>query len=219
MASLTPQQLAQMFAGNGPMAMPSYTMDDIYGGILPSMGGGNPALNAINAATPTAPMAPASWMAYEGGVPVASSVGGAAMPPVPRARPANAPTRLDMAAINAPMAAAQPVTRVSGQMQPESSGGLLDLLLGKSKNGMPGLLGLLGGPQQGGLLQMLLSGARKPAAAAPGVQRPMTSAQRYAAANSGPGSVAAMELLHSGASRNPQSGGPASGGEYASGGR
>lgn len=216
--ALTPEQIRQMYAGNGPMAMPAYTMDDIYGGILPSMGGGNSALNAINAATPTAPMAPASWMAYEG-VPVASSVGGAAMPPVPRARPANAPTRLDMAAINAPMAAAQPVTRVSGQMQPESSGGLLDLLLGKSKNGMPGLLGLLGGPQQGGLLQMLLSGARKPAAAAPGAQRPMTSAQRYAAANSGPGSVAAMELLHSGASRNPQSGGPASGGEYASGGR
>lgn len=34
-----------------------------------------------------------------------------------------------------------------------------------------------------------------------------------------PGSVAAMELKHSGASRNPQSGGPAAGGEYASGGR
>jgi len=217
--AFTAEQIARAFAQNGGL-VPSagFNPSGIYENVLPSMGGGNSALNAINAVTPTAPMPPAAWMAYEGGAPVASSVGGAPMPPVPRGRPANAPTRLDMAAINAP-AAAQPVTRVTGQMQPESSGGLLDMLFGKSKNGMPGLLGLLGGPQQGGLLQMLLSGARKPAAAAPGVQRPMTSAQRYAAANAGPGSVAAMELLHSGASRNPQSGGPASGGEYASGGR
>lgn len=44
-----------------------------------------------------------------------------------------------------------------------------------------------------------------------------SSAQAYAAANAGPGSVAAMERQHSGGST--YSGGPASGGEYASGGR
>lgn len=220
--ALTPEQIRQMYAGNGPMAMPSYNMQDIYGGILPSMGGGNPALNAINAATPTAPMAPAGWMAYEGGVPVASSVGGAAMPPVPRVRPANAPTRLDMAAINAP----QGVMRVSGKMEQSNplasllgGGGLLSLLTGPTKNGLPGLAGLLGGPQQGGILQMLFGKQAPKASPVMAAPAALTSAQRYALANSGPGSVAAMELLHSGQSRNPQSGGPAGGGEYASGGR
>lgn len=44
--------------------------------------------------------------------------------------------------------------------------------------------------------------------------KPVTSAQRYAAASGGPGSVSAMELWHGGGSRNPQSGGPAAGGDY-----
>lgn len=226
MASLTPQQLAQMFAGSGPMAMPSTTLDDIYGGILPSMGGGNPALNAINSATPRTPMQPASWMAYEGGVPVASSVGGAAMPPMPQRRPGNAPTRMDIAAMGAQPgpAMAPAVSRVAGRMEPQGlgggllgGGGLLSLLMGQSKNGLPGLAGLLGGPQQGGLLQMLF-GNKQGAPAAP-LRQPgaLTSAQRYDALNSGPGSVAAMELQHSGQSRSPQSGGPAAGGEYGGG--
>jgi len=187
---------------------------------LNTYAGANPALSAIKAATPTGNMAPAGWMSYQGGVPVAAAGGGAAMPPVPQRRPESAPTRMDTAA----MGATPSVNRVTGKMEQSNplaglfgGGGLLGLLTGPAKNGLPGLAGLLGGPQQGGLLQMLLSGARKPAAAAPGVQRPMTSAQRYTEANSGPGSVAAMELLHSGASRNPQSGGPAGGGEYGGG--
>jgi len=70
------------------------------------------------------------------------------------------------------------------------------------------LLNLFGGKgRPGGLMDLM---AKMPA---------MNAAQRYAAANSGPGSVAAMELKHSGASRNPQSGSPAGTREYASGGR
>lgn len=42
----------------------------------------------------------------------------------------------------------------------------------------------------------------------------LSPSQAYAAANSGPGSVAAMELWHGGGSSNPQSGGPAVGGSY-----
>lgn len=160
---------------------------------LRTYGSGNPALNAIKAATPAGSMAPASWMAYQGGAPVASS-----MPPMPRSRPPSAPSRMDMAAINAPSIRPQPVTRVTGQMKPETGGGLLALLLGKSKNGLPGLAGLLGGPQQGGLLQMLLG--RNPASTTTAARAPaaLTPAQQYAMANSGPGSVAAMEAQHSG---------------------
>lgn len=185
------------------------SIDDIIGGSFESLGlprlsqseqlqwlkdysSSNSALRAINAATPSGEMAPASWMAYQGGVPVSAS-----MPPLPRVRPGNAPTSIDMAAINAPRISPQPVTRVTGQMKPGGSGGLLDLIFGPSKNGLPGLAGLLGGPQQGGLLQMLLGGG-KHTAGLPRQAPAMTSAQKYAALNSGPGSVSAMEAKHSG---------------------
>jgi len=186
---------------------------------LNTYAGANPALSAIKAATPTGNMAPAGWMSYQGGVPVAAS--GGAMPPLPQSRPASAPTRMDMAA----MGATPSVNRVSGRMEQTNplasllgGGGLLELLTGPSKNGLGGLPGLLGGPQQGGILQMLFGGGKN-TAGLPRQAPAMTPAQKYAALNSGPGSVAAMERLHSGQSRNPQSGGPASGGEYASGGR
>jgi hypothetical protein len=224
---------------------------------LNTYAGANPALSAIKAATPTGNMAPAGWMSYQGGVPVAAAGGGAAMPPVPQRRPESAPTRMDTAA----MGATPSVNRVTGKMEQSNplaglfgGGGLLGLLTGPAKNGLPGLAGLLGGPQQGGLLQMLLSGGRQQqptaggtAARGPAVttvgralgtngyvyglgsngkysqqgQSPalagLTPSQQYSALTGGPGSVAAMELLHSGASRNPQSGGPAGGGEYGGG--
>ena len=66
------------------------------------------------------------------------------------------------------------------------------------------ILSMFGGKQGAGGLMGLMGQSR---------------AQQYAAANRGPGSVAEMERRHSGASRSPQSGGPAGGGEYASGGR
>lgn len=187
---------------------------------LNTYAGANPALSAIRAATPSGNMAPASWNAYQGVAPVASSVGGSPMPDLPQSRPASAPTRIDTAA----MGASPSISRVSGKMEQNNplaglfGGGLLSLLTGPSKNGLGGLAGLLGGPQQGGILQTLFGGG-KSTAGLPRQPAAMTSAQRYAALNSGPGSVAAMERLHSGQSRNPQSGGPASGGEYASGGR
>lgn len=97
---------------------------------------------------------------------------------LPRPRPGNAPTSIDMAAING-----QPgVTRVSSAMQPaQQNGGLLELLFGQSKNRQGGLMGLLGGPQQGGLLQLLMGG-KKPAMAAQ-TPRGLTPSQSYAAAN------------------------------------
>lgn len=99
---------------------------------------------------------------------------------------------------SAPAAAPPQPAQASGRMRfnplfGTPIGALLNMFGGKGRPG--GLIGLM---------------AKMPA---------MNAAQRYAAANSGPGSVAAMELKHSGASRNPQSGGPAVGGEYASGGR
>lgn len=163
--AMTAQQIRQMYGGSGPMAMPAYTMDDIYGGIFPSMGGGNPALNAINAASPIAPdAAPASWSAYDvaTGATLPPALGVA--PPLPRRRPPGAPTTLDLAAINA-VTPERPVASVAGKLKPQTGGGLLSLLTGGSKNGLPGLAGLLGGPEQGGLLQMLMGGRQAPVAA------------------------------------------------------
>jgi hypothetical protein len=105
--------------------------------------------------------------------------------PLPRPRPWEAPTSMDVASAYAPAApvnpavaaatgATNPVTNVTGQMKPAQSGGLLDLLFGPSKNGMSGLLGLLGGPQAGGLLGMLSQGQGQgaaPAAAPPEAKR------------------------------------------------
>lgn len=216
--ALSAQQLQQIFAGGMTPSTPN--MNTIYGGVLPSMGGGNPALNGINAAAPTNSSGPASWMAYEGGVPVGSSVGGAAMPPMPRPRPGGAPSTIDMAAINGRPQGAPAVNSVTGQMQPGGgNSGLLSLLFGNSKNGLPGLAGLLGGPQQGGLLQMLFGGNRSkaaaPAAAYPARPAPLTGTARVAASlGLNPGSVAATEAWHGGGSSNPQSGGPAVGGSY-----
>lgn len=216
--ALSAQQLQQIFSGGMTPSTPN--MNSIYGGVLPSLGGGNPALNAINAAAPTNSSRPASWMAYEGGVPVGSSVGGAGMPQMPQPRPGGAPTSIDMAAINGQPQGHPAINSVTGQMkQGGSPGGLLSLLLGSSKNGLPGLAGLLGGPQQGGLLQMLLGGnrggARAPTAAYPARPSPLTGTARVAASlGLNPGSVAATEAWHGGGSSNPQSGGPAVGGSY-----
>jgi hypothetical protein len=163
----------------------------------------NPALTAYNTAA-TAPAAAQPQLATS--VPTMS---------------AYAPQQSTSPAVAAATAAGgSPVTSVTGQMKPTGLGGfdLMSLFTGPSKNGLGGLPGLLGGPQQGGILQMLFGGGKN-TAGLPRQAPAMTSAQKYAALNSGPGSVAAMERLHSGQSRNPQSGGPASGGEYASGGR
>lgn len=199
--AFTAEQIARAFSQNGGL-VPSagFNGSSVYDGII-APSGNNAALAEIERALANAPaerwavdangqrIDPIGYVPTTGGGSL-----GSAMPPMPRPRPGNAPTRMGMAAINAPQA----VSRVTGQMQPESGGGLLDLLLGKSKNGLPGLAGLLGGPQQGGLLQMLLGGGRKPTAAVAPAARPLTSAQKYAIANSGPGSVAAMEAKHSG---------------------
>ena len=261
--AFTAEQIARAFAQSGGL-VPSagFNGSSVYDGII-APSGNNAALAEIERSLANAPaerwavdkngqrIDPIGYVPTSGGAPVAST-----MPPVPRSRPASAPTRLDMAAINAP----QDVTRVSGKMEQSNplaglfgGGGLLGLLTGPAKNGLPGLAGLLGGPQQGGLLQMLLSGGRQQpttggtAARGPAVttvgralgtngyvyglgsngkysqqgQSPalagLTPSQQYSALTGGPGSVAAMELLHSGASRNPQSGGPAGGGEYGGG--
>ena len=159
----------------------------------------SPGLTAYNTAA-TAPRPPA------GSVPTMSAY-----------MPEQAPSP----ALAAATAAGGPqITSVTGRMKPQGWGGfdLMSLFTGPSKNGLGGLAGLLGGPQQGGILQTLFGGG-KSTAGLPRQPQAMTSAQKYAALNSGPGSVSAMELKHSGRSRNPQSGGPASGGEYASGGR
>lgn len=55
---------------------------------------------------------------------------------------------------------ANPVTNVTASMKPQGGGGLLDLIFGPSKNGLGGLPGLMGGPQQGGILQMLFGGGK-----------------------------------------------------------
>ena len=96
-------------------------------------------------------------------------------------------------------AGGSPVTSVTGQMKPTGLGGfdLMSLFTGPSKNGLGGLPGLLGGPQQGGILQMLFGGGKN-TAGLPRQAPAMTSAQKYAALNSGPGSVSAMEAKHSG---------------------
>jgi len=119
--------------------------------------------------------------------------------PLPRIRPAWAPSVIDLAAIsqqpakgsldellayakampdkyavpatNATAGVAKPVTNVTAPLKAQPGGGLLDLIFGPSKNGQRGLAGLLGGPQAGGLFGML----SEPRAATP--------AQAYAAAN------------------------------------
>lgn len=163
----------------------------------------NPTLSAYNTAAAAPPVAKS---------PMASSV------PM---MTAYAPQQAQSPAVAAATAAGgQPITSVTGQMKPTGWGGfdLMSLFTGPSKNGLSGLPGLLGGPQQGGILQMLFGGG-KSTAGLPRQPRALTSAEKYAALNSGGGSVSAMERWHGGGSRNPQSGGPASGGEYASGGR
>lgn len=170
MAQLTDQQLAQLFSGNGSMAMPGYSMEDIYGGILPSMGGGNPALNAINAASPGISSGrPASVSAYDvgpgGTVPVSSGV-----PSLPRSRPGYAPTRMDMAAITdrplAPTGLATNAVASKMGFNPlfgRPAGSVLSLLGGKvqlpqsgGQGGVLGLLrGLLSGNQGAGALPRL----------------------------------------------------------------
>lgn len=68
----------------------------------------------------------------------------------------------DATAINpAVVAATNPATpnaNVTASMKPRGHGGLLDLIFGPSKNGLSGLPGLVGGPNQGGILQMLFGG-------------------------------------------------------------
>lgn len=224
--AFTAEQIARAFAQSGGL-VPSagFNGSSVYDGII-APSGNNAALAEIERSLANAPAQ--RWAVDANGqridpigyVPT-GGVATATMPPTPRARPANAPTRLDMAAING---AGQPVTRVTGQMQPESGGGgLLELLMGKSKNGLPGLWGLLGGPQQGGLLQMLLrgNGGAAPRVAAPAIAKPTLTGTARVASNLGldPGSVAAMEAWHGGGSSNPQSGGPAGTREYATGGR
>jgi hypothetical protein len=125
--------------------------------------------------------------------------------PLPRPRPWEAPTSIDVASAYAPAApvnpavaaatgAASPVANVTGQMKPAQGGGLLDLLFGPSKNGMSGLLGLLGGPQAGGLLGMLMQ--QRPAAAS--APRSVTPSQAYALANSAARERAGALIGHSG---------------------
>lgn len=68
-------------------------------------------------------------------------------------------------AVAAATSAGNPVTNVTGKMQPTNrGGGLAELLFGPSKNGMSGLAGLLGGPGAGGLMGQMTSssGAREP---------------------------------------------------------
>lgn len=182
--ALTAQQIRQMFSGTD-MSPNTVDTNSFYQGVLPSMGGGNAALNAYNAAASTPPQLPAPTMAYA---------------PQPRTTPALT------AATTAGEASSAPVSRVSGAMKRNGpldgllgGGGLLSLLTGPSKNNMPGLAGFLGGPEQGGLLQMLFGGNKLGAKALP-MKPPgaLTPAQKYALANSGPGSVAAMEAKHSG---------------------
>jgi hypothetical protein len=130
--------------------------------------------------------------------------------PLPRPRPWEAPTSIDVASAYAPAVpvnpvnpavaaaagAANPVTNVTGQMKPAQSGGLLDLLFGPSKNGMSGLLGLLGGPQAGGLLGMLMQ--QRPSAPATAAPRSVTPSQAYALANSAARERAGALIGHSG---------------------
>ena len=218
--ALSAQQLQQIFAGGMTPSAPN--MNSIYGGVLPSMGGGNPALNGINAAAPTNSSGPASWMAYEGGVPVGSSVGGAAMPPMPRPRPGNAPTSIDMAAINRPpgltgmVPGAIPVPRATAAPTGYHLGdGLISLLTGGKAKDLTGLFGI---PDQGGLLQLLFGGNRQGAAAVvPARARPtpLTGTARVAASMGlDPGSVSAMEAWHGSGPGSATGGGPAVGGSY-----
>lgn len=69
-----------------------------------------------------------------------------------------------------PMPSQPNVNAVSSAMAPGTpGGGILELLTGPSKNGLGGLAGLMGGPQQGGLLQMLFGGGQ------PGSPTPRTA--------------------------------------------
>jgi hypothetical protein len=127
--------------------------------------------------------------------------------PLPRMRPAEAPTAMDIAAAYGPSSSstpaaaaatdvASPVTRVAGTMQPASRGGLLDLIFGPSKNGLHGFAGLLGGPQAGGLLGMLLN--QQPSTSTPAAPRSLTPSQSYASANSAARERAGRNIGHSG---------------------
>jgi hypothetical protein len=81
---------------------------------------------------------------------------------------ASTPAATAATSMGAPTAASPGVNAVSGTMQPQNGllalltggagGGLMEQLMGPSKNGLGGLAGLLGGPEQGGLLQQLFGG-------------------------------------------------------------
>jgi hypothetical protein len=88
-------------------------------------------------------------------------------PTTPTAAQSN-PALAAATSAGAPTAASPTVNSVSGTMQPQNGllalltggtgGGLMEQIMGPSKNGLGGLAGLLGGPQQGGLLQQLFGG-------------------------------------------------------------
>lgn len=175
--ALTAQQIQQIFGGNN-MSPGTPNLGSVYGGVLPSMGGGNPALNAINAASPGAPSGPASWSAYDVGT-------GEALPGS-APQPSYTPPTFGMPRTTAAApATGAPVNSVTGKMgfNPlfgKPAGSILSLLGGKLQlpqadgpgGGLMGLLqGIFGGPTAGAGVKSL-----------PRVQR-QTPSQSYADRN------------------------------------
>lgn len=209
---------------------------EMYQGILPASRGPTPAQlaairdvsqvpnlaassNRLTAGWPWQPGSETALAAIEGIAPTpqqqnpavlsAMMANGGGMPPLPRPRPGWAPTSIDMAAING-----QPGRTVTNRPGTPLTARALagrpappPTIYGSS-TGTPYAVGTRGVTGAGYIYQATPNGFVKVG------KLPGSSASRYAAANSGPGSVAAMEAWHGGGSSNPQSGGPAVGGSY-----
>jgi hypothetical protein len=149
-------------------------------------------------------------------------------PPLPRPRPGYAPTRLDATAIAAIEGAlgqpgAPPELSAyagGGGARPPSNGapgGLSSMFVPNtirgSSTGKEFTVGSRYGANNGYIYEATPTGFRQVGRSSAG-----TPAEAYAAANSRPGSVSAMEAWHGGGSSSPQSGGPAVGGDYGGGG-
>lgn len=122
------------------MPAPRQAMPGMYGRGLPldavsRLPRGSAGIDPIGWTPPVSPAAPGAMMAMAPEMP--------AVPAVAAATDLANPTTT-------------PITNVQGSMLPKrADGGFLEMLFGPSKNGLSGLPGLLGGPQQGGILQTL----------------------------------------------------------------
>jgi hypothetical protein len=149
MPNIVPDQQMAMKASQFP---PQSMIDSTFAS-LPTWASPEP---AVASGIPQGDMVPPAEPQYASATPIPQT-GSSVLSMLPTAQPTPA--------VAAASSLASPdVTNVQGRMLPRrSGGGFLEMLMGPSKNGMDGLPGLLGGPQQGGILQMLLGGDKSAA--------------------------------------------------------